>query len=246
MEREIIEAIEELPPIPDIINKLQELYFNDDYTTAEVEEVIKQDPLLVADILKIANSPLYGFPREIIEIRQAIVLFGLEQIIEFALSSFVGNLKEIDLSFYHITTATFLKISHLKTVIARRLIEKGDKHERFLVLNTAFLSDVAKVVLSSYGNKKGLELEEEEMVLNELDEKEKELFGFDTIEVSALIFENWDFSPEMIELLKSFKNRTNPKEEALFISRDIVTIFANIDKERIENLPQKELLKDIK
>ncbi len=231
MIEEILEKLDQLPPVPDILQELQQMYYLDAYNAKDIEETIKKDPNLVANILKVVNSPYYGFPREIYEIRQAIVMFGLDQIIEFAFASMVEGFIQYDLEFYGMDAYAFMKLSQLKARISKTLIE--NKKKSFLVSNTAFLSDVSKVIISNYAKEKGLApLECKELSLNEIDEIEKEILGFDTINISLKMFENWNFDEKMIELLRDFKNRQTPEQKALFVSRDIVTPLAKIDMER--------------
>ncbi len=237
---ELLQKIEQLPPIPNVINELQEMYYMDMYNAQDIEKVINKDPSLVADILKVANSPYYGFAREIHDIRQAAVLFGLDQIIEFALASIVDGLITFDLSFYSIDAKTFMQLSYLKSAIAKEMIER--KKDKFLVGTTAFLSDVSKIILSNYAKERGLPPINEPMVLNRLDEVEKELLSVDSIEVSIKIFENWNFSIEMIELLKSFKEKSEPNYRALYVARQIVRIDAKVDQGELEKLPEHQKL----
>ncbi|MRI83172.1 MAG: hypothetical protein C6I00_02000 [Nitratiruptor sp.] len=241
----IVERIEQLPPIPNVIGQLQNLYYYDDYNTSDVEEVLKQDPNLVANILKIANSPYYGLPREFIEIRQAIAYFGLEQIIEFALATVMDGIIGLDLSFYHITPLTFMEMSQLKSKLAKYGIT--EKRDRFVVANTAFLSDVSKVLISNYALEQGVDLPDRDFPLNDLDGIEGELFGFDTIEVTIAMFEYWNFDREMIDLLRNFKEPSNPREERLYGVRDVVTLHGRLDPERLDRYPHyKEAAKRIR
>ncbi|MRJ02396.1 MAG: HDOD domain-containing protein [Epsilonproteobacteria bacterium] len=238
MIEQLIESIEGLPPVPSVVHELQNLYYYDDYNTSDIEQVLRKDPNLVANILKIANSPYYGIPREFIEIRQAIAYFGLEQIIEFALESFVNNLIKLDLSFYHIGPMDFIAMSRRKVEVVKKV--GRTKRDRFVLSSTAFLSDISKVLISNYGRERGLELEEGDHRLNLVDEMERELLGFDTIQVSLKIFEYWNFDREMIDLLAGFKEYSNPREEALFLAREIVTLKGNIDGERLKEYGEYE------
>ncbi|BAF69972.1 HDOD domain-containing protein [Nitratiruptor sp. SB155-2] len=243
MIEEILQKIEQLPPIPNVVNELQELYYSDMYNAHDIEQVINKDPNLVADILKTANSPYYGFPREIHDIRQAVVLFGLDQIIEFALASTVEQMLQFNLDFYGINPDQFMKMSVLKSSIAKELVPV--KKDKFLVSTTAFLCDVSKVILSNYAMEHSIQPIKEALRLNILDGIEKERIGEDSIEVAILMFENWNFSVEMIKLLKNFKTEQKPNEKALFIARDIVKIDGTVDKEYAQTLPEYATLQKV-
>ncbi|BCD68202.1 HDOD domain-containing protein [Nitratiruptor sp. YY09-18] len=233
MIEEILQQIEHLPPVPNVVRKLQDLYYLDAYNATDIEDIIMQDPNLVADILRIVNSPLYDFSREIVDIRQAIVLFGLEKIIEFALASFVDNLGAIDLSAYKINEQQFIRSAKQKSEITSSYVES--KREKLLASNTAFLADVSKVIIANYVKEYEINLDiDPQMVFNEVDIQEKVALGFDTIEISALIFEKWNFDPHMIELLQTFKKRENPLQLALYNAREFTKLDGDIDKERME------------
>ncbi len=237
----IIEKIEKLPPVPNVIHELQDMFYLDSYNAADIESVIKKDPNLVANILKIANSPLYGFTREIVDIRQAIVLFGLEQIIEFALAGYIDNMVDLDLEIYGIDELEFLTMAQNKAKVASALIE--EKKERFIVSNTAFLSDVSKVLLAQYAKERHISLKvQKDIALNDLDAMEQEHFGTDSIAVAVLMFDAWNFGDKMIELLQTFKERHNDSQEALFLAREIVSLDGTIIKKRGEGSPLADRL----
>ncbi len=232
----IVQKVEQLPPVPNVIHELQDMYYMDSYNAQDIEKIIKKDPDLVANILKVVNSPIYEFTREIIDIRQAIVMFGLEQIIEFALAGFVDNMVDFNLDLYGIQETEFLKMAQHKAKVATLLME--EKKERFILVNTAFLADVSKVILANYAKDQGIIFEiEKDISLNELDEVEEEHLGTNSLEVSALMFDKWNFDEKMITLLKSFKKRQDDMQEALWLSRQVVALDGSIYKERGEKSP---------
>ncbi len=61
----IIESIKVLPPLSSTITEINRICADKNSTIADMAKVIENDPMIVANILKIANSPLYGFGREI-------------------------------------------------------------------------------------------------------------------------------------------------------------------------------------
>ncbi len=236
MIEEIVKKIEQLPPVPNVVQELQDMYYMDSYNAVDIENVIKKDPNLVANILKVANSPLYEFAREIVDIRQAIVMFGLEQIIEFALAGFVNDMMDFNLDLYGIDAMEFLKMAQQKAKIAAALDDQT--RDRFVLVNTAFLSDVSKVILSNFAKEKKISFEvEKDIDLNDLDTVEKSYLGVDSIEVAALMFDKWNFEKSMIELLTSFKDRANDMQEIIWVARQVVGLDGTLHKERAEESP---------
>ena len=77
---ERLKDIEELPPAPKTLSEV--LHKLDAISTSAktLEDIIKQDPVLTAKILKIANSPYYGLSGEVNSISKAVVVLGIEEI----------------------------------------------------------------------------------------------------------------------------------------------------------------------
>ena len=82
VERSLATSVEQdrhLPRRPMLIPQLLRALNDAESTRAELAKIILQDPVLAADVLKIANSPYYRVTREPVDsIDRAIVLLGTE------------------------------------------------------------------------------------------------------------------------------------------------------------------------
>ena len=96
-----------LPALPEIIHKIQDMMYDETIDLDEVSELVSSDPALVAQVLKVVNSAYYGIAREIVKIRVAIALLGLNEVYRMVLALSVINTlsidekKELDLFWYH-------------------------------------------------------------------------------------------------------------------------------------------------
>ncbi len=72
--------IRNLPAIPVIIFEVSKLLGNPNTSASDLGKVIGKDQALVAKILTVANSPLYGLPRRVSTIEFAIVILGFDHI----------------------------------------------------------------------------------------------------------------------------------------------------------------------
>jgi len=86
---EVLEKIESLPSLNSVVLEFLELSQREFFTARDFETVISKDQALVARVLKLANSGLYGRSRSITTIPEAVVLIGLESLkkIVFAVST---------------------------------------------------------------------------------------------------------------------------------------------------------------
>ena len=75
-----------LPSPPAVATRIIELSSCSTSSLGDVAEVVSIDPALSAKLLRMANSPLYTKQRKIENLRQAIILFGLDGTLNIALS----------------------------------------------------------------------------------------------------------------------------------------------------------------
>jgi HD-like signal output (HDOD) protein len=96
-----------LPALPEVVHKIQKMMYDENIDLDQVSELVSSDPALVAQALKVVNSAYYGIPREIIKVRVAIALLGLNEVYRMILALSVINTlsvnekKELDKFWYH-------------------------------------------------------------------------------------------------------------------------------------------------
>ena len=84
------------PSPPAVAQRIIELAADPDIDVMKVATVIAKDPGLTAKILRVANSPLYSKQRKSENLRQALVVLGLNAATTLALSfSLVGTYKAV-------------------------------------------------------------------------------------------------------------------------------------------------------
>jgi HD-like signal output (HDOD) protein len=73
-------AVKDLPTLPKVLEEVTKLIENPDASTDKIAKVISTDQVLTAKVLKMVNSPIYGFPGRIGSIHNALVLLGFNVI----------------------------------------------------------------------------------------------------------------------------------------------------------------------
>ncbi|WP_157493067.1 HDOD domain-containing protein [Desulfonatronovibrio magnus] len=74
--KKMVLSVNDLPTLPTVLDEVTELVQDPSSSTDQVAKVISQDQVLSAKVLKMVNSPIYGFPRRISTIQHALVLLG--------------------------------------------------------------------------------------------------------------------------------------------------------------------------
>ena len=117
MIEKIIKKIRSLPPLPESIQKVREVCSDPEGTVKDLIPVIKQDPMFTADILKAANSPLYGFSKQIASIDQAVSLFGMRTIQGFTIAYAMRKSFSVDLSVYGINSNDLTNVATMQNAL---------------------------------------------------------------------------------------------------------------------------------
>lgn len=91
-------SIQDLPTLPNVLDEVTKLVQNPESSTEDIAKVISQDQVLSAKVLKMVNSPVYGFPGRIGSIQHALVLLGFNVIRGIIISTSVFDMMEQTMS----------------------------------------------------------------------------------------------------------------------------------------------------
>ncbi len=72
-----IESVHALATIPSVATRLIELVSDPTVSLTEISRFISGDPVLATKVLRMVNSPVYGFPGRVSSVNQAVLLLGL-------------------------------------------------------------------------------------------------------------------------------------------------------------------------
>lgn len=84
---EILLKLESFPGLPKTGAKILALLDEPKTSTDEIEKILKYDPGLTANFLKLANSAYFGIPSKVTSVKQAIVLLGLNRLKQIILAT---------------------------------------------------------------------------------------------------------------------------------------------------------------
>ncbi|BEH09944.1 MULTISPECIES: HDOD domain-containing protein [Geobacter] len=189
---EIIRDTSTLPTLPGIVTRLQALSENRKSTIQEMAQLVSSDQILSARVLRLVNSPSYGFYR-VSTISNALILLGVNVIKSLALSSSIFEIME--------KTIVGLWEHSLGAGVAANIIARRLKLPEVEEISTAaLLHDIGKVIIKEkcpedYARvamlmaRKGLAM---------LD-AERELLGTDHAEVGEWLVRSWYLPDKLSE-----------------------------------------------
>lgn len=246
MNESILKKIKTLPPLDDTVIQIQRIHADENSSINDLTKVVEKDPMLTANILRSANSPLYGFSQEITTIARAISLFGMATIRGFALSSAIRKSFSINLEPYSITGQDFLNISIMQNTLMYHWYSKINPKKLEVLSPASFMLEVGKIVLAHELVENNQDIEFKEKIKKITDSVdlallETEIFDMTNEEVTAKIFEQWNLETELIN---SILYSNNPEEapdhikeyaRALKVVKTAVNIFNQLDDVSVNN-----------
>ncbi len=187
---------ENVATVPAIYHKLQMALANPESTFQDYAEIIQADPGLASRLLKIANSPFFGFESKVESITHAMSIIGLEQIIDIALVSMVIN-KFKGIPTELVNMEKFWKHC-IATGICARLIAQHIKEpnpERYYLAGV--LHEIGSLVFfKEIPIQARLMLSEAQADKRHVHEIEKEVLGFDHSDMGGYLLSQWGL-PEL-------------------------------------------------
>ena len=73
-------ALEKLPPFPAVALRAVNVLVGTESSLRELCDVIRPDPVFSAEVLRLANSPLVSFSKEVTSVLQASMLLGFRRL----------------------------------------------------------------------------------------------------------------------------------------------------------------------
>lgn len=225
--RGVISRIHNLPTPAVVLNQINKVINNPNTSAYDVAAIISEDPAISAKVLKLTNSAFYGIPRTVINIKQAIIILGLEAVKSLILSASVFDMfarnqieKEYQEQFWR---------HSLACAFAARIIARSFKTKTLLEGEISFsaglLHDVGKLVICGFmpeEHKSVKALMEKEKLQNH--EAEEKVFGFNHAHVGGVLAESWHL-PENLHNAIVFHH--NPKDSKTNKEQNYIIHFAN-------------------
>ena len=148
----IFSKVDQIPTFPKTAQRALELLRDENIDYRQLEEVIKTDPGIAANFLKIVNSALYALPRKVDTISQAFLYLGVDQIRCILLSSATGRYFDKEMVGYGVSAKTIwlhsISCGIAGELLARRMGASQSFMER--VYLACLLHDIGKIVLDLY------------------------------------------------------------------------------------------------
>ncbi len=204
MINDITDRIRSLPPLPKSLGQINSICSNQDSGIGDLAKAIESDPMLVANLLKVANSPLYSFRKEIRSVLQAISLFGMSTTRSLVTSISVKKLLGVDMEPYGVSPEEFVHISSLQSALIMKWYKKVDAGKVDDLFLAALLQETGKILIADeiVRNDEVYQFRSEIQTAYSIANVEKMYVGATTAEVTSEIFQHWGFDEKMVKIIR--------------------------------------------
>ncbi|WP_345993886.1 HDOD domain-containing protein [Sulfurimonas sp. HSL-1716] len=204
MKISILESIKSLPPLPKTITQIQKIFLDPESSIADLVKVIEDDPMIIANLLKAANSPLYSFKKDIKSVSQAVSLFGMSMTRSIILSNSVRKLLNVDMEPYATTSEKFAEVSSKQAALIYSWYKKIDKEKADKLFLASLLQETGKILIASYiiQHDEVMTFKSEIEMTHNIATVEKSYVDETTATVTAAIFEHWEFDTDFVDMIR--------------------------------------------
>ncbi len=209
---QILKRVKELPPMPQVVIKTQELIADSKTDAKKIAETIETDQSIATKVLKVANSSYYGMSGKISSISHASVVLGHKILGEVVTMAGAEGLLDGNLPGYGYDSKDLWKHS-LAVAFGSKILTNSNNSDLAKEAHMAgLIHDVGKIILDSHIVEKKEEFEafmekEEKTFL----EAESHFFGFNHAEIASEVCKKWNF-PESINFAIKYHHQPSTSD----------------------------------
>jgi putative nucleotidyltransferase with HDIG domain len=198
----ISRKVKVFPSISGTAAKVLKLLDDPDASTSKFGEVLRYDPGLTANILKLTNSAYFGFASRIGSVKQAIVLLGSKRVLYLVMASCLNAIMDEKIVGYDLPSGELWRHSIAVSVAAEGLVKELKLPANEEIFTAALLHDVGKLILGDFVKDDLKKIESMELEDISFQEAERQVFGMDHAEVGAKILKNWSLPPKIVSAVR--------------------------------------------
>jgi putative nucleotidyltransferase with HDIG domain len=195
---EVLRGVVQVGTVQSVYERLSQVMNHPLSSSSDIGKVISEDPDLTGRLLRLVNSPIYGFPSRISTVSQAISIVGMNQLHDLAVgASFIRLFASVPQDL--VDMASFWQHSVACAVAARILAthRRETNVERFFV--AGLLHDIGRPIMyQKLPNESRQALERARSTGELLHRIEGEIFGFHHGQLGSALLDRWKL-PTMLQ-----------------------------------------------
>jgi putative nucleotidyltransferase with HDIG domain len=200
--KNISSRLSSFPSMPGVAAKLLALINDPDLNVTQIEQILRQDPGLTANLLRLTNSAYFGIPSKVGSVRQAVLLLGLKRLIQMVIASCVSALMNRPVPGYGLSPGELWRHSLAVTVAAEGLVKELNIDAAEEIFTAALLHDVGKLVLGDFVRDDYKKIEDILARGVSFEQAENMVLGINHAELGAEILRKWSLPAELVNAVR--------------------------------------------
>lgn len=186
----LLDLAEAMRPLPATVSKLASVIADEQSQIEQVAQIIREDPSLIAALLRESNSAASAPATEIVTVEAAVMRLGLARVLAIATASSLGSETQKPLAAYDLAAGDLWDHSIISSYVAETIYRVSPETIGAEVVTAALLHDIGQIVLDQV-------LDHDQFVLARaanvrVTTAERDLVEVDHAELGALLLELWD------------------------------------------------------
>ncbi len=203
LKREILAKVHAVPPLPEVVFKLQKYCNDPNVSYAELAKVIEVDPGLTTSLLRLANSAYFGCEQSIGSVQYAMTRLGLKRVYQIVLAVCVAPMTRKPIRGYDLAPAMLWQHAIATAMASEYLAQELGSTEPADAFTAGMLHDMGKIVL---GNFVDVDMDKIRQLMDQngipFDEAEREAFGTDHASVAASLLQRWQIPARIVTAVR--------------------------------------------
>jgi putative nucleotidyltransferase with HDIG domain len=215
--------VSSFPSMPKTALNLMDLVKKEDVSADEMEKMMRNDPGLTANVLKLSNSAYFGIPAKVGSLKQAVLLLGLKRFTQIVVASCTSHTMNKHVEGYDIPPGALWQHSVAVSKTAEALAKFAKLTDSIDFFTPALLHDMGKLVLGIFVKNEIQTIQA--MVANgvPLVVAEHMVLGTDHAEIGSQILANWSFPSDIVNAVRWHHNperlkNSNMQPEIVYLS----------------------------
>ena len=203
----ILRTLDDLPAMPHVVKKAQEIMAKPDSTIKELARVIELEQAIATRLLKMANSAYYGLSGKVSSVQHASVLLGYKTLGELISVAGISNLLSQDLKGYQLDSGDLWQHSIAVAFGSRIIANRKDTEFGNLAFFAGLIHDAGKLILDPYVYERKDDFDEFLADGNHTFlSAEKTILGFDHSEIAFELCQKWKIPNDQSLAIKYHHN----------------------------------------
>ena len=202
----ILLKVESFPSMPKAGAKLLILLKDHRAPIDEIEKILRNDPGLTANVLKLANSAFFGIPSKVGSVKQAFILLGAKRFSELVLATCTCSVMDKAIEGYELPPGELWRHSIAVSTAAEAFVKYKEISEMKDIFTPALLHDLGKLVLGRFVKEESEDIKRIVSSGVPYEIAEHMTLGTDHAEIGAQILSQWSFPKEVVNAVRFHHN----------------------------------------